>query len=182
MKPSKDPVYTASQIGRKVADLAARLSEDYRGREVVALIVLKGSLHFGSDLLRNLTIPAAVDFIRAKSYDGDASTGRVEFLIPPSLPLAGKHVVIIEDILDTGLTARAILERVKAEDPASVSICSLFDKPGRREVDLKGQYIGFELGDQFVVGTFPLGSFRGEEHVLAHGHFFAVCLGSLVTK
>ena len=152
MKPSKDPLYTASQIERKVANLAALLSEDYRGREVVALIVLKGGLHFGSDLLRRLTIPVAVDFVRAKSYEGAASTGIVEFLIPPSLPLNGKHVVIIEDILDTGLTARAILERVKAEHPASVVFCSLFDKPARREVDLEGQYIGFELGDQFVVG------------------------------
>ncbi len=152
MKPSKDPLYTASQIEREVANLAALLSEDFQGREVVALIVLKGGLHFGSDLIRNLTIPVAVDFIRAKSYDGAASTGIVEFLIPPSLPLNGKHIVIIEDILDTGLTARAILERVQAAHPASVAICSLFDKPARRQVALEGQYIGFELDDHFVVG------------------------------
>ncbi len=151
MKPSKDPLYTASQIERKVADLAARLSEDYRGREVVALIVLKGALHFGSDLLRNLTIPVAVDFVRAKSYEGAASTGNVKFLIPPSLPLSGKHVVIIEDILDTGLTARAILERVQADRPASVVFCSLFDKPAGLEVALYVEYIGFELGDAFIV-------------------------------
>ena len=152
MKPSRDALYTASQIGREVANLAARLSEDYRGREVVALIVLKGGLHFGSDLLRNLTLPVVVDFVRAKSYDGAASTGRVEFLIPPSLPLDGKHVVILEDILDTGLTAHAILDRVNADNPASVAICSLFDKPKCREIDLVGDYIGFELDRQFVVG------------------------------
>ncbi len=152
MKPSKEPLYTASQIEHQVAILAARLSDDYRGREVVALIVLKGGLHFGSDLLRDLTIPVAVDFVRAKSYDGAASTGNVEFLIPPSLPLNGKHVVIIEDILDTGLTAHAILDRVKAETPASVAICSLFDKPECRQIDLNGDYVGFELGDQFIVG------------------------------
>ena len=152
MKPSKDPLYTASQIAREVANLAARISEDYRGRDIVALVVLKGALHFGSDLLRNLTIPAAVDFIRAKSYDGAASTGRVEFLISPSLSLNGKHIVILEDILDTGLTAHAILDRVHAETPASVAICSLFDKPKCREIDLVGDYIGFELDRQFVVG------------------------------
>ena len=152
MKPSRDALYTASQIGREVANLAARLSEDYRGREVVALIVLKGGLHFGSDLLRNLTIPVVVDFVRAKSYDGAASTGNVEFLIPPSLPLGGKHVVILEDILDTGLTAQAILDRVKADNPASVAICSLFDKPEGRRVDLSGDYVGFQLDSQFVVG------------------------------
>ena len=152
MKPSKDPLYTASQIEREVANLAARLSKDYRGREVVALIVLKGGLHFGSDLLRNLTIPVAVDFIRAKSYEGAASTGSVEFLIPPSLSLNGKHVIIIEDILDTGLTAHAILDRVNSENPASVAICALFDKPECRQVDLNGDYVGFQLDRQFVVG------------------------------
>lgn len=152
MKLSNTPLYTASQIQQRVASLATQLSQDYQGREVVALIVLKGGLHFGSDLIRNLTIPVAVDFIRAKSYDGAASTGIVEFLIPPSLPLNGKHVVILEDILDTGLTARAILERVQADRPASVAICSLLDKPARRKVDLEGQYIGFELDDHFVVG------------------------------
>jgi len=152
MKRSNTPLYTASRIRERVAGLAAQLSEDYQDREVIALIVLKGGLHFGSDLLRNLTIPVAVDFIRAKSYDGAASTGRVEFLIPPSLPLEGKHIVIIEDILDTGLTAHAILDRVHAENPASVAICSLFDKPECRKIDLNGDYIGFQLDRQFVVG------------------------------
>ena len=152
MKPSREPIYTASQIQQKVAGLAARLSQDYRGREVVALIVLKGGLHFGSDLLRNLTIPVAVDFVRAKSYDGAGSTGSVEFLVPPSLSLDGRHVVMLEDILDTGLTAHAILDRVKAGNPASVVICSLFDKPKCRRIDLSGDYVGFELDRQFVVG------------------------------
>ena len=152
MKLSNAPLYTAFQIQQKVAVLAAQLSRDYEGREVVVLIVLKGGLHFGSDLLRNLTIPVAVDFVRAKSYDGAASRGSVEFLVPPSLPLRGKHVVIIEDILDTGLTAHAILERVNAENPASTAFCALFDKPESRRIVLSGDYVGFELDDKFVVG------------------------------
>jgi len=152
MKLSSSPLYTASQIQERVEVLAEKLSRDYAGRETIALIVLKGALHFGSDLLRKMTVPVSIDFIRAKSYKGAASTGRVEFLVPPSLPLKGKHVVIIEDILDTGLTANAILGRVNAAKPASVAICSLFDKPKCREVDLRGDYVGIELERQFVVG------------------------------
>ncbi len=152
MKPTDKPLYTASQIQQRVSELAAQLSADMRGREPVALIVLKGGLHFGSDLLRNLTVPVSVDFVRAKSYEGTAPAGGVKFLIRPSLPLQGKHVIIVEDILDTGLTARAILELVEAEQPASIVFCSLFDKPKCRKVDLKGDYVGFELDSQFVVG------------------------------
>jgi len=152
MKLSSSPLYTASQIQGRVEVLAEKLSRDYAGRETIALIVLTGALHFGSDLLRKMTVPVSIDFIRAKSYKGAASTGRVEFLVPPSLPLEGKHVVIIEDILDTGLTASAIVDRIRAEDPASVAICSLFDKPKCRKIELSGDYIGIELERQFVVG------------------------------
>lgn len=152
MKLSSSPLYTASQIQERVEFLAGQISRDYQGRDVIALIVLKGGLHFGSDLLRKLTVPVSVDFVRAKSYQGAASTGRVEFLVSPSLAIGGKNVVIVEDILDTGLTASAILERIRADSPASVAICSLFDKPKCREVELSGDYIGIELERQFVVG------------------------------
>lgn len=152
MRPSREPLYTASQIRARVGELAAEVSRDYAGRDVVAIIVLKGGLHFGSDLIRALTIPAAIDFVRAKSYDGMKSSDQVEFLTLPTLPLEGKHVLILEDILDTGLTAHAILEHVRSQHAASVSFCTLFDKPVNRRVELKGAYVGFELDTQFVVG------------------------------
>ena len=152
MRLSRKPLYTATQIRARVGELAADVSRDFAGRDVVAIIVLKGGLHFGSDLIRALTIPVAIDFVRAKSYDGTKSGGRIEFLTLPSLPLAGKHVLILEDILDTGLTAHGILEHVRSEHPASVSFCALFDKPVNRRVELKGTYTGFELRTQFVVG------------------------------
>ena len=152
MALSDTPRFTAPQIAERVSELAVDLSRDLAGRDVVAIIVLKGGLHFGSDLIRRLTIPMTVDFIRAVSYQGAQSRGNVEFLVLPTVTLAGRDVLIVEDILDTGRTAQAILERVRAESPARVHLCTLFDKAARRAVALEPDYAGFRVGEAFLVG------------------------------
>lgn len=152
MPLSKHPLFTRDEIRTKVSELAQQVDARLSGHEVVALIVLKGGLHFGSDLLRAMHLPVAVDFIRARSYDGTASRGHVEILLRPSLGIAGKHVLLIEDILDTGVTARAILDVVRAQEPTGISLCALFDKPARRAVDLTADFTGFTVEDRFLVG------------------------------
>lgn len=152
MPLSDAPLFTAEAIQRRVAQLAAEVSRDFAGRDPIAIIVLKGALHFGSDLTRQMNVPVTIDFIRAKSYAGTRSQGTVEILVPPSVPLQGRDVIIVEDILDTGRTATAIQERLLSEGPSSVAFCTLFDKPSRRELELKADYVGFTIEEDFVVG------------------------------
>lgn len=152
MKLSDEPLFTAGQVRARVRDLARKLEQHLPPQDVVALVVLKGGLHFGSDLLRELNLPLTVDFIRARSYDGTVSQGAVEFLVLPTADLRGKHVLVIEDVLDTGITAHAILGKVHALDPAAVSLCALFDKPARRATDVHADFAGFTVEDRFLVG------------------------------
>lgn len=152
MERNERPLYTAAQIRTRVDDLAAAISRDLRERDLVALVVLKGALHFGSDLLRALTIPAAIDFVQARSYNGTASNGTVTMLARPTQDLRGKHVLIVEDILDTGVTARALLDFVSGQGAAEVRFCALFNKPARRKQPVTADYTGFTVDDVFLVG------------------------------
>jgi len=152
MKLNKSPLISTEAIRQRVAELAAAISADYAGRELLLVAVLKGSVVFMADLLRQLTVPATVEFIQARSYEKTESRGQIVFLYLPEWPLAGKHVLVIEDIVDTGRTAAVILERFKADQPASLALCTLLDKPARREVPVSIQYTGFTIEDHFVVG------------------------------
>ncbi len=152
MRLSEKPLYTAAQIRAKVAELAAVISKDTAGKHVVALIVLKGAVHFGSDLVRALGVPIAIDFVQAKSYAGTSSSGNVEILARPTQDLRGQHVLIIEDILDTGVTARALIDFATQAGATHVSFCTLFDKPARRKIPVKATYAGFTIDDLFIVG------------------------------
>jgi len=152
MKLSKKPLFTAGQIQAQIDAIADAVNRQYHGTDLTVLIVLKGGLHFGSDLLRRLQGNLTVDFMRARSYHGDRSSGVVEVLIHPTENLTGKHVLIVEDILDTGATARSILELVKKQHPASTAFCALFDKPSRREVKLDAKFSGFTIDDHYLVG------------------------------
>ena len=152
MTRSENPLFTAAQIHARVGELAAALSRELANQDAVALIVLKGALHFGSDLVRAMTVPMAVDFVQARSYQGAVSAGRIEMLGKPTQDLSGKHVFIIEDILDTGVTARALIDFVKASDARGVSFCALFDKPARRKVPVQADHAGFPVDDVFIVG------------------------------
>ena len=152
MQLHSTPLITAEQIRRRIAELAEAISRDYAGRELVLMVVLKGGIIFAADLMRALTVPVTVEVIRARSYEGTRSSGRVEFTCLPEQSVAEKHVLIIEDIIDTGRTASVIVERLQSEHPAGLAVCTLLDKPSRREVPIALAYAGFTIEDHFVVG------------------------------
>lgn len=152
MRLSAAPLIEASAIHRRVHELAVTIAADYADRDLLLLIVLKGGMFFGADLARALGGTAHVDCVRARSYDGTDSTGEVRFGILPEISLRDRHVLVLEDILDTGRTATALLQRLHAEAPASLEICTLLDKPTRRVVPIEARYVGFEIEDHFVVG------------------------------
>lgn len=152
MQPSAEPLIAADAIQSRVAEMAARITREHDGRRLLLLVVLKGSVVFAVDLMRALAVPVTLDFIRAKSYDGTSSSGRVIFSHLPEHPLQGEHVLMVEDIIDTGRTAAAIAKWVSAQHPASLAVCTLLDKPSRREVEVPVHYTGFVIDDHFVVG------------------------------
>jgi hypoxanthine phosphoribosyltransferase len=139
-------------ILRRLDELGEQITRDYDGRDLTVIAVLNGSILFVADLMRRMTIPVVVDFVRARSYEGTESNGGVALTLPPETPLEGRDVVIVEDILDTGRTLHAIREWVRAKQPASVALCVLLDKPSRRRVDIEADFTGLVIGDHFVVG------------------------------
>lgn len=152
MSFKKELLFAPDAIAARVAELAETISKEYADREPVLIGVLKGAFPFTADLIRRVTIPVTVDFIRARSYAGSESSGAVEFLLEPTIDLSGRDVLILEDILDTGVTAQAIRARLRARNPRSLRICTLLDKPSRRTEDIHADYVGFEIRDVFVVG------------------------------
>lgn len=141
------------EIAAKVAELGRQISTDYEGQELLAICVLKGAIIFTADLLRHLTIDVTLDSISVSSY-GKAthSSGVVRFLKDLDESVEGRHVLVIEDIIDTGLTLKYLAENLQSRKPKSLRICTLLDKPSRRQVDLKPDYLGFTIPDSFVVG------------------------------
>ena len=140
-------------IQKKVRDLGARISTDYRHREPVFIGVLKGAVFFFADLVRAVTIPVKMDFIRARSYGAEMQTcGRVEITMDAELPLAGKHVILVEDIVDTGFTVAAMIEHIMKTGAADCAVCALIDKKERRRCEIRIDYPGFSLQRGFVVG------------------------------
>jgi hypoxanthine phosphoribosyltransferase len=139
-------------IAERVSELAEAISADFAGRELTVVLVLKGSVFFAADLTRRLRVPCRLAFIRAKSYEGTRPGDCVQLTVEPELSLHGKHVLVVEDILDTGRTLAAILERLRADGPATLTVCTLLDKPARRENGVSPDYVGFEVDDHFVVG------------------------------
>ncbi len=143
----------ADRIEAKVRELAARISADYEGKELLIVCVLKGAWIFMADLIRQLTIPVQCDFVMASSYGaGTVSSGEVKVLFDVRTDPAGKHVLIVEDIIDTGMSMPVLIEQIKNRDPASVRVCALLDKPARRRVPVQIDYVGFTIPDKFVVG------------------------------
>jgi hypoxanthine phosphoribosyltransferase len=142
-----------AEIAAKVAELGARISKDYEGRELVVVGILKGSFVFLSDLVRKITVPHVVDFMRLSSYgDSTEHSGVVQILLDISKPIEGCHVLVVEDIVDTGLTMKYLLENLRTRRPSSVRVCSLLHKPARAQVEVPIDYLGFTIPDKFVVG------------------------------
>ncbi len=137
----------------RTEELAARISCDYAGEELILLCVLKGGVAFLVDLMRCLTIPHAIDFMAISSYGNSTeSSGVVRILKDLDMSIDGKHVLIVEDIIDTGRTLSYIVANLQTRHPASVRVCTLLSKPSRREVEVPVDYVGFEVPNEFVVG------------------------------
>jgi hypoxanthine phosphoribosyltransferase len=141
------------RIRARVAALARRIDANYRGKPLSLVVVLKGACVFAADLMRQVTIPCTIDFIAAASYGaGTRSSGPVALSGLDGLGLAGRHVLVVEDILDTGRTSSAILDRLRLGEPASLALCALLRKPAAAALDLPVGYAGFDIPDDFVVG------------------------------
>src|SRR5712664_1848495 len=147
-------MFTADQLARRVNELGAQIERDYDGKELVLLGVLKGSYIFISDLARAVDLPLSIDFIGLSSYgEATESSGVVKITSDLTRPIERKHVVIVEDIVDTGLTMRYLLDNFSTRRPSSVKICALLQKPSRLRTRIPIQYLGFTVPDLFVVGS-----------------------------
>jgi len=141
------------EIANKVADLATQLRKDYRGKNPLLIGILKGSFVFMSDLVRAMNIPVEIDFVRLASYGaGKDSAGKVKLIKDVETSIKDRHVLVVEDIVDRGLTVRFLLDYLSFRKPASLKLCALFNKPSRRKVEVPIDYVGFTVPDAFVVG------------------------------
>ncbi len=145
-------LFPQDQIQRRIRELGRQISEDYRGKRPVLLGVLKGCFIFLADLIRTVTIPAEIEFIAASSYGAEIDPGELTLSAGPGGSLTGRHILLVEAVVDTGRTAVSIIESVKRMEPASIEIVTLLNKKSRREREISVKYSGFEVGDDFVIG------------------------------
>lgn len=146
-------LFSAGQIADIVNRIGGQISSDYEGKNLIMVSVLKGSLIFMADLMRAITIPCSIDFLSVSSYGaGTTTTGEVRILKDLDISLEGKDVLVVEDILDSGMTLSFLLKSLKARYPNSIRLCTLLDKPERRRVDIKADYVGMQVPDKFIVG------------------------------
>jgi len=143
----------AEALQRRVRELGAEISRDYDGRDLLLICVLKGAVFFLSDLMRQIDVPCELDFMAVASYGSATdSSGVVRILKDLDAPIEGRHVLIVEDIVDSGLTLQYLLRSLRARNPASVEVCALLTKPDRRKVELSPRYVGFEIANRFAIG------------------------------
>ena len=141
------------ELAKKVSELAEKISEDYKGCEVLVVTLLKGGVMFSVDLMRKLSIPVEIDFMSVSSYGSSSKTsGVVKIDKDLDKPISGKHVLLVEDIIDSGLTLNYVKDILLSREPASLKICTILDKPSRRKTQVDVDYTGFEIPDEFVVG------------------------------
>lgn len=141
------------QISARVSELAAQITADYEGKDPLLICVLKGAVFFMADISRRITIPCEIDFMAVSSYGSATdSSGVVRILKDLEATIEGRHVIIVEDIVDSGLTLSYLRKNLHARNPASVEVCALLTKPSRRKVEIDCRYTGFEVPDKFVVG------------------------------
>lgn len=148
-------LFTEEQLHNRIRELGAQLSEDYRGKTPTVVCILKGAVMFYTDLVREMNIPMTMDFMAVSSYGNSTkSSGEVEIRKDLSTSIEGKHVIIVEDIVDSGFTLSYLTRLLATRGAASIKLCTLLDKPSRRApgITLKADYAGFEVGNEFVVG------------------------------
>ena len=149
----QEVLYSREYLEGIVEKLGRRISEDYRGKDLLMVSILKGSVVFMADLMRAIEIPARIDFMSVSSYgSGTKTSGVVKIIKDLDINLKGYDIVIVEDILDSGKTLHYLVDLLKSREPNSIEICTLFDKPERREVDVHAKYIGCAIPDAFIVG------------------------------
>lgn len=148
-----DILIDEERLQERVRELAAEISRDYAGREILVVGVLKGALLFIADLVRKLTVPVTMDFMAVSSYGSSTqSSGVVRILKDLDAPIAGKHVLVVEDVVDSGLTLSYLMKNLRSREPASLELCTLMAKPGASRVAVEMRYVGFEMPGTFVVG------------------------------
>jgi hypoxanthine phosphoribosyltransferase len=146
-------VFTPETIAARVAELGRQITQDYQGKKLVLICVLKGSFMFAADLVRAIELPVRIEFLGVQSYgSGTESTGAVQIIQDLTQPIENEDVLVVEDIVDTGLTIAYILSLLRARNANSLRICALLDKPSRRRVEAVADYVGFTIEDRFVVG------------------------------
>jgi hypoxanthine phosphoribosyltransferase len=140
-------------LQRRIAELGEEVSSDYAGRDLLLIGVLKGAVFFMADLMRRLTVPCEIDFMAISSYGGQTdSSGVVRILKDLDVNIKGRDVLVVEDIIDSGLTLSYLMRNLRSREPASLEICALMTKPSRREIDVPVRYVGFEIPNRFVIG------------------------------
>ncbi|MBI3815790.1 MAG: hypoxanthine phosphoribosyltransferase [Nitrospinae bacterium] len=153
MKQNLDILIAEKDIKKRVVELGKTISADYAGREILAIGILKGAWVFTADLVREINVPVACDFIGVSSYgDSAVSSERVKLVSDIRIPVNGKDVLLIDDIIDTGFSIKFVKEYIESKNPASIKLCVLLDKPERRKADIHADYTGFTIPDRFVVG------------------------------
>jgi hypoxanthine phosphoribosyltransferase len=150
--PLKKILISEEQINERAKELAQQISKDYEGKTPILICVLRGSVLFYSNLVKNLSIDCNLDFMCLCSYQGTQSCGKVRMILDLREDIKGRHVILVEDIVDTGTTAKYLMEMLNTRSPASIQICSLLDKPSNREISVEPKYTGFTIGNEFVVG------------------------------
>jgi len=148
-----NPLFSREQIASIVKNLADQISKDYGDNELVLVCILKGAFMFLSDLIRHIKIAVKIDFVRVASYGaGMKTSGKIEITKDIEIPIEGKDVLIVEDIIDSGRTLRFLKDRFSLLKPRSIKVCALLDKKARREVEIEADYLGIEVDDVFIVG------------------------------
>ena len=146
-------LFTEEQLKAKCAEMGAQITKDYQGKNLVLVTVLKGAVVYLADLMRCIDMPCAIDFMVVSSYgSGTSSSGEVKIIKDLDQDLTGKDILVVEDILDSGITLNYLKGLLASRNPASIRIAALLDKPGRRAVDLQADYVGYQVPDEFVVG------------------------------
>src|SRR5579862_8243522 len=141
------------RLQARIKELGAEITADYEGRELLLVGVLKGAVFFMADLMRSITVPCEIDFMAISSYGASTdSSGVVRILKDLDINIEGRHVLIVEDIIDSGLTLSYLVRNLESREPASLDVCALLTKPGRREIDVDVRYVGFEIPNKFVIG------------------------------
>lgn len=146
-------LFSEEQLDRRVREIAAQIEKDYEGKEIMLISVLRGSFVFMADLCRRIDLPCTLDFMSVSSYGkGTSSSGQVQITKDLSSDISGKHIIVVEDILDSGNTLSYLLKLLEQRNPASIRLCTLLDKPDRRVKQVEVHYSGFSIPDAFVVG------------------------------